>query len=178
MDARVRNLLAWVVLIALVAFVASRAPHRPAPDAMFVSLKGEKVALSQLRGKVVIVNFWATDCPICDAEMPQMVETYNRYRERGLEFIAVAMPYDPPNYVVAYAERNKLPFRVALDPMAELVRRFGDVQATPTTFVIDKRGEIVEKIVGAPDFAKLRALVEEKLAEPESVKSDTAKAEG
>ncbi|HSQ02922.1 MAG TPA: TlpA disulfide reductase family protein [Burkholderiales bacterium] len=165
-----KRLLGWVAIAALVAFVLSHAPRGPAPDATFVTLKGEKVSLSQLRGKVVIVNFWATDCPICNAEMPQMVETFNRYRERGLEFIAVAMPYDPPNYVLAYVEREKLPFKVALDPMAELVRRFGDVKATPTTFVIDKRGEIVEQIVGAADFPKLQRLLEEKLAEPDTVK--------
>ena len=113
----------------------------------------------------MLVNFWATDCVTCVKEMPDMVRTYNRYRNRGFEFIAVAMRHDPPNYVIKYAEANRLPFKVALDPMGELAQAFGNVILTPTTFVIDKRGNIVLKITGEADFARLNALLEEKLKE-------------
>jgi peroxiredoxin len=116
-------------------------PH-PAPEVTFVSLQGERISARDLVGKVVIVKFWATDCPVCVKEMPDMVRTYVRYRDRGLEFIAVAMQHDPPNYVIRYAEANRLPFKVALDPTRELARAYGDVEVTPTTFVIDKRGNI------------------------------------
>jgi peroxiredoxin len=94
-----------------------------------------------------------------------MVRIYDRYRDRGLELIAVAMKHDPPNYVVRYVEKNRLPFAVALDPLGEHARAFGNVRLTPTTFVIDRRGQIVSRIQGAPDFAKLRQLLEAKLAE-------------
>jgi len=94
-----------------------------------------------------------------------MVRSYHRYRHRGLEFIAVAMKHDPPNYVIKYAEVNRLPFKVALDPMGELAQAFGNVTLTPTTFVIDKRGTIVLKITGEVDSARLNALLEEKLKE-------------
>jgi peroxiredoxin len=117
-------------------------------------------------GKVVIVKFWATDCAICVKEMPDMVRTYNRYQGRGLEFIAVAMQHDPPNYVIRYAESNRLPFKVALDPMRELAKAYGDVKVTPTTFVIDRRGNIVSRTQGAADLAKFNALLEEKLKAP------------
>jgi len=137
-----------------------------APQVTFVSIKGAKITTSGLRGRVVVVNFWATDCVICMKEMPDMARTYDRYRERELEFIAVAMRHDPPNRVLDYAERNRLPFIVALDPAGELAVAFGSVTFTPTTFVIDKRGKIVARIQGAPDFAKLQKLLEEKLAEP------------
>ena len=137
-----------------------------APQVTFISLQGERIAAADLRGKVVLVNFWATDCPVCVKEMPEMVKTYNKYHARGLEFIAVAMQYDPPNYVIDYAGKHALPFKVALDPMGELAKAFGDVRLTPTTFIIDKRGDIVSRIVGEPDFAKLRELLEKKLAEP------------
>ena len=136
-----------------------------APQVTFVSLQGEIVASGSLRGKVVLVNFWATDCVICVKEMPDLARTYDRYRERGLEFVAVAMKHDPPNRVIAYAEKNRLPFKVALDPLGELAQAFGDVRFTPTTFVIDKRGRIVSRIQGEPDFARLHALLEEKLEE-------------
>ncbi len=137
-----------------------------APQVTFVSLKGERIAMSDLRGKVVLVEFWATDCATCVKEMPQVVATYNKYRASGFEIIAVAMRYDPPNYVINYAERNAVPFKVALDPMGELARAFGDVTLTPTTFVMDKRGNIVSRILGERDFARLHALLEEKLKEP------------
>ena len=136
-----------------------------APQATFVSLTGETLTTGGLKGKVVLVNFWATDCVACVKEMPDMVRTYNRYRDRGFEFIAVAMKHDPPHYVVKYAATNRLPFKVALDPMGELAKAFGNVKLTPTTFVIDKRGNIVLKITGEADFAKLHALLEEKLEE-------------
>ena len=137
-----------------------------APQVAFVSLAGEKITIAGLKGRVVLVNFWATDCPICIKEMPDMVRTYDRFRGGGLEFIAVAMQYDPPNYVLAYAEKNRLPFKVALDPLGEHAHAFGGVSLTPTTFVIDKRGDIVLRITGEPDFAKLNRLLEEKLSEP------------
>jgi peroxiredoxin len=95
-----------------------------------------------------------------------MVQTYEKYRKNGFELIAVAMPYDPPNYVIRYTEKNALPFKVALDPMGEAARAFGDVKLTPTTIVIDKRGNMVWRTIGEPDFAKLEALIEKKLAEP------------
>jgi peroxiredoxin len=137
----------------------------PAPQATFISLTGEAITTADLKGKVALVKFWATDCVTCVKEMPDMVRTYNRYRDRGLELIAVAMRHDPPNYVIKYAEVNRLPFRVALDPMGELAKAFGNVILTPTTFVIDKRGTIVLKISGEVDVARLHALLEEKLKE-------------
>ena len=152
------------VAAALLMFAVFGRPV-PAPQVTFVSLTGEKITTASLRGKVVLVNFWATDCVICVKEMPEMARTYDRYRERGLEFIAVAMKHDPPNRVIAYAENNRLPFQVALDPLGELAQAFGDVRFTPTTFIIDKRGRIVSRIQGEPDFARLHALLEEKLKE-------------
>lgn len=154
-------LVAAVTLLLLVVFARAT----PAPQVTFVSLQGEKIATAGLKGRVVLVNFWATDCPICVREMPEMVRTYERFRGSGLEFIAVAMRHDPPNYVIRYAENNRLPFKVALDPMGEIAKAFGDVKLTPTTFVIDRRGNIVQKITGEPDFARLQALLEEKLKE-------------
>jgi peroxiredoxin len=136
------------------------------PQVTFVSIKGERIAMADLRGRVTLVNFWATDCAVCIKEMPQLVATHKKYQSRGFETIAVAMRHDPPNYVLAYVENNVLPFKVALDPMGEIAKAFGDVKLTPTTFIIGKRGEIVKKIQGEPDFKKLHELLEIKLAEP------------
>lgn len=147
----------------MLLLIAIFARATPAPQATFVTLKGERVATGDLRGRVTVINFWATDCPVCIKEMPDLSATYERFRGRGLELIAVAMRHDPPNYVIRYVEKNRLPFRVALDPAGEHARAFGNIRLTPTTFVIDRRGDIVLKITGAIDFAKLDALIEEKL---------------
>ena len=136
-----------------------------APDFTLELLGGGQASLSGLRGKVVLVNFWATDCAICIREMPQITATYNRYRAQGFETIAVAMRHDPPNYVLDYVEKNRLPFQVALDPLGELARAFGEVRLTPTTFIIDRQGRVVTRILGEPDFARLHVLLEEKLKE-------------
>ncbi|MBB3117364.1 peroxiredoxin family protein [Pseudoduganella violacea] len=134
-----------------------------APAVTFVGIKGEKITPESLRGKVVMVNFWATSCTTCVAEMPQMVDTYNKYKDKGLEFVAVAMKYDAPNYVVNFTETRQLPFKVALDVTGEAAKAYGDVAMTPTTFVIDKDGKIIKRYVGQPEFPALHKLLEEHL---------------
>ncbi len=130
-----------------------------------MTIAGESIPLASLRGKVVLVNFWATDCPVCIREMPQLTETHKKFQTRHYETVAVAMWHDPPIRVVGYAEKNALPFKVAFDPVGELARAFGDLTLTPTTFVIDRRGDIVYRTVGAPDFKKLHELLDKKLGE-------------
>jgi peroxiredoxin len=138
--------------------------QRPAaPPVTFVSIQGEKIAPRDLQGKVVMVNFWATSCTTCVAEMPRMVETYNKYKSQGLEFVAVAMSYDPPNYVLNYAHTRALPFKVALDTSGEAAKAYGNVAMTPTTFVIGKDGKILKRYVGEPEFPALHKLLEEAL---------------
>ncbi len=162
-----RNLILAAVVAGALTFAgfAIWSAKPAAPQVTFVSLQGEKITMADLRGKVVLVNFWATDCATCVKEMPEITATYNKYRAQGFETIAVAMKHDPPNYVLNYAEKNKLPFTVALDPMGALAKAFGEVKLTPTTFIIDKQGRMVMRILGEPDFAKLHALLAEKLKE-------------
>ena len=137
-------------------------PH--APEATFTTLEGRQIALADLRGKVVLVNFWATSCPGCVKEMPGMVETYNQYKDRGFEIVAVAMSYDPPNYVAAFTRNRGLPFPVALDSDGANARAFGNVQLTPTSFLIGKNGRIIEQKLGELDFDRLNALLERELS--------------
>lgn len=159
-----------ITCIALIAIAVSLGAYRSlvgrtaAPDVTFTSLSGERVSLKSLRGKVVLVNFWATSCTTCVHEMPQMIDTYMRYKDRGLDFVAVAMSYDPPNYVVNFTQTRKLPFTVSLDPEDRLAKSFGDVKLTPTTFLIDKGGNVVKRYVGEPDFNALHHLLEQALA--------------
>jgi peroxiredoxin len=159
------KVLAAVVVLAIAAIgYFSLSTKQTAPEVTFTSLTGEKVSMQSLRGKVVMVNFWATSCVTCVKEMPEMVETYNKYKDKGMDFVAVAMSYDPPNYVLNYAETRKLPFKVALDTQGELAKSFGDVKLTPTTFVIDKNGNVIKRYLGEPDFAALHQLLEKALS--------------
>lgn len=135
----------------------------PAPPVTFVGIKGEQITPASLQGKVVMVNFWATSCTTCVKEMPQMVDTYNKYKAQGLELIAVAMDYDRPDYVLNFAENRQLPFKVALDVKGEAAKAYGDVKMTPTTFVIDKQGRIIKRYVGEPEFPALHQLLEKAL---------------
>ncbi|MEN3274440.1 MAG: hypothetical protein V7631_230, partial [Massilia sp.] len=143
---------------------ATLAKGEKAPDVTFISIAGDKISTANLRGKVVMVNFWATSCVSCVREMPAMVDTYNKFKGQGLEFVAVAMQYDPPNYVLNFTETRKLPFIVALDAGGDLAKSFGDVTLTPTTFVIAKDGTILRRYVGEPDFSEVHALLQKALA--------------
>ena len=112
-----------------------------------------------------MINFWATSCTSCVAEMPDLIATYNKYQSRGYETVAVAMSYDPPSYVVNFAQTRQLPFKVAIDNTGVVARDWGEVKLTPTTFLVNKRGEIVKRFVGTPNFAELHQLIEKLLAE-------------
>lgn len=152
---------AVLLLVALASFVFLK--RDTVPNVALVSLKGERYHLQDLRGKVVLINFWATDCPGCVKEMPRLVDTYHRYQARGVELIAVAMSHDRPDYVANFAEKKGLPFPVALDIQGEISRAFGDVRLTPTLFVIDKQGKIIQRTLGEPDFDRLYTLLDKSL---------------
>lgn len=135
-----------------------------APNSTFVLLDASKTTTTDFKGKVTLVNFWATSCTTCVAEMPKMITTYNQYHAKGYEMVAVAMSYDPPSYVVNFAQTRQLPFKVAIDNTGAIAKAWGDVKLTPTTYLVDKKGVIVKRYVGAPDFAELNALIEKLLA--------------
>ena len=161
----------WAAGVAVAAFAAVGAyvyldtGRSAAPESTFVLLDGSSQTTADMKGKVTLVNFWATSCTTCVAEMPEIVATYNKYQARGFDTVAVAMSYDPPSYVVNFTETRKLPFKVAIDNTGNVAKAWGDVRLTPSTFIVNKRGEIVKTYVGAPDFAALHVLIEKLLAE-------------
>jgi peroxiredoxin len=97
--------------------------------------------------------------------MPKVVSTFEKYRSRGFNTLAVAMSYDPPAYVVNFAQTRQLPFQVAIDNTGEVAKAWGDVQLTPTTYLVNKQGQIVKRYIGEPDFGELQSLIEKLLAE-------------
>jgi peroxiredoxin len=97
--------------------------------------------------------------------MPQLIETYEKFKGDGADLMAVAMSYDPPMYVVNYAQTRKLPFKVALDSDGSVAKAFGKIQLTPTTLVINKKGKIIKRYVGEPDWDAFHQLIQKSLAE-------------
>ena len=130
-----------------------------APAVSYTLLDGRRAELASLRGHVVLVNFWATDCAPCVEEMPAMVENWRRFSPQGFETLAVSMSYDAPALVSNFAQSRALPFPVVIDNTGEIAHRFGGVQYTPTSLLINKRGEIVRRWVGKTDFAELAPLI-------------------
>ena len=157
--------LAIAAAIGIGAFVYQGTGQAAAPESRFVLLNGSTQTTADMKGKVTLVNFWATSCTTSVAEMPEIIKTYDKYKDRGYDTMAVAMHYDPPSYVVNFAESRKLPFKVAIDNTGQIAKDWGDIQLTPTTFVVNKQGQVVKRYVGAPNFEELHKLIDKLLAE-------------
>jgi peroxiredoxin len=152
------------VALAGVGFWQLSGTAKAAPDVTFTSLTGQKFTTQDLRGKVVLVKFWATSCSTCIQLMPTMIKSYDKLAPKGFEAIAVAMKYDPPNYVKNYAETRHLPFPVTIDAQGKIAKAFGNIQLTPTAFLIDKQGHIIKRYLGNYDHAAFMQTVEKALA--------------
>jgi len=157
MKNRVLAVCLLVISIALTVIILWQNPTvKLAPDVSFTTIYGEKIKLSALQGQPVIITFWATDCASCIQEIPHLIELYEQFHPQGLEIIAVAMYYDPPNHVVDMSKAKQLPYDVALDLKAEHAFAFGRVQLTPSTFLISPTGHIIMQKTGEFDFAKMK----------------------
>ena len=149
-----------VVVLALAAIGFMPAGLREAPSLVGQTLDGRLLTLEQLRGKPVLVTFWATTCPTCIQEMPHLIELYRDLNPKGLEMIGVAMSYDPPEQVRALAKQRQLPYPIVLDSQAQIARAFDNVRVTPTTVLISPEGRIVQYRLGLLDMPKLREMIE------------------
>ena len=145
-----------IISIFLIAFVAVllflSLQTNSVKNLNLITVSGEKITSQQLLGKITLINFWATDCPGCINEMPGLIETYNQYKDQGLEVIAVAMYYDPPSRVISFTKNNNLPFPVVLDTKKEIISKFNNVKLTPTSIILDKNGYVINTIIGEIDF--------------------------
>ena len=133
------------------------------PDLTITTIKNEKISLTAQKGKVLLVSFWATDCPGCIKEMPDLINIFNTYHSKGLSMVAVSMAYDPPQQLLNYVKVNQLPFPVMHDSDEAMSKAFGKVNLTPTTFVIDKQGRIIQKTIGEVNFKQLNKLIDKEL---------------
>lgn len=163
--------LAWVWLSAADpgAVTAGRIPAPQAgflaPDFTLETIDGQAVRLADLRGQPVVVNFWASWCPPCRAEMPALQRVHEEYASRGLVILAVnATAQDSLSDVTAFLDEYNLTFPVPLDP-GDAMRAY-QVQSLPSTFFIGPDGVIREVVIGGPIAeALLRSRVEQLIAE-------------
>lgn len=164
---RIKNFKGKVVILALVGLVAFMwfRPlafvsdlNEPLPNLPFTTLDGRMGTTEGLRGKVVLVNFWATWCPYCRHEMPAMQDFYKDYQAKGFEILAFSVDDDPAK-VESFLRENGYTFP-ALMANAEQRRAFGDVSRLPTSFILDRNGRLRHKISGQVHYGRLENLVE------------------
>jgi len=130
-----------------------------APDVDFQLIDGHRLEMARLRGHPVLVNFWSTRCAPCLEEMPLLSELYRRLSPKGMEMVAVAMPFDRPDQVLEVSRRKALPYPVALDISGEVGRAFGGIAVTPTSILVDAEGMMVLRHQGPLDGARLEARI-------------------
>jgi peroxiredoxin len=127
-----------------------------APDITVVTTTGERIALTDMRGKPLLVTFWATTCTSCMEEIPHLIDLYHDLSPKGVKIIGIAMFYDPPNRVLAVQESRSIPYTLALDIDAHAAHAFGDVELTPTTFLIAPDGRVVYQKTGSMNMDRVR----------------------
>tara|TARA_B100000795_G_scaffold229751_1_gene186928 strand:+ start:89 stop:589 length:501 start_codon:yes stop_codon:yes gene_type:complete len=152
-----------LLIIILIGSIALSFKKNTISDLTMTTINGKKITTKELRGKVVLFNFWATDCPGCINEMPELINTYNKYKKDNFEVIAVSMFYDPPSRVITYAKNNKLPFPVILDFDKSIKNAFKNIKLTPTSILIDRNGKLINTIIGEINFTTFNKLLEEEL---------------
>ncbi|MCD8504084.1 MAG: TlpA family protein disulfide reductase [Burkholderiaceae bacterium] len=158
-----------ITTIAIAALIGAGAwfvftPKPDAPAVTFQTLEGETISMDSLKGKAVLVKFWATSCVTCVQQMPDTESYYETYHPQGLEVIAVAMEYDPIEFVRQFTVSRELPFTVATDTDGSVAKGFGDVKLTPIAFIIDREGKILKRYLGNYDKQDMKKTIESALA--------------
>jgi peroxiredoxin len=154
-----QTLIASTFLLAIAALLGylwlSPSGLKQAPPINVTTLNGQSIKLSSLQGKPLLITFWATTCPGCIKEMPHLVELYKELNPQGLEIIGIAMDYDPEDQVRTMVTQKQIPYPIAIDKDGSAARAFGGVSLTPSTFLIDPQGRIVQYKLGEVDIKAL-----------------------
>ncbi|MSR17190.1 MAG: TlpA family protein disulfide reductase [Methylococcaceae bacterium] len=158
-----KRILITILLFSVIALAVNF--KKSVPNVTFTTLKGQVLSLDALHGKTVVVTFWVTDCASCLKEIPLWLDLYSRYHAQGLEIIGVSMYYDPPNQVIEFLKQYTLPYLMTLDISASFAKAFGGVNVTPTTFLLNQKGEIVWQKVGLFELAELESIMQNLLKE-------------
>lgn len=138
----------FVVVIAVLAAQLVRGQENvPAPNFSLKNASGQAVELAKLHGKVVVVNFWATWCGPCRAEIPGMIEVYQKYRGKGLEIVGISVDRDGWPAINQFVKKLNITYPVVLGN-GDVVDAYGGIDAIPTTFFVDRNGRVLQRHVG------------------------------
>ena len=130
----------------------------PAPAWKLTRIDGTPMSSDELKGKVVVVDFWATWCPPCIKEVPGYVEMQQKYADRGLVIVGISLDQQGPPVVQRFAERHKVNYPLVMGDQ-EVVEAFGGVEGIPTTFLIDRNGQLRHRKVGSMEQADYEPLI-------------------
>lgn len=156
----------FIAIVSVYFFIIAPSGISKAPDISLSIIDGRKLETISLQGSPYLVTFWSTTCSTCIKEMPHLVALYNELNVDGFEIIGIAMPYDPPNMVLKLAEMQNIPYPIALDIQGEALKAFGDINVTPTSFLIDSMGNIVQTKTGVINIEDLRSQIKQLLETP------------
>ena len=148
----------YAVLILMSLFILnwfSSDKQIQAPAITFTDIDGQQHSLSQYQGQPVLLTFWATDCPGCIQEIPELITLHQEFSSQGLTMIAVAMAHDSPKHIQAMRAHKKLPYTITWDKNADIALAFDNVRVTPTHFLIAPNGEIVMRKIGGLHLGRL-----------------------
>ncbi len=155
-NGRCLKVLTFVLLCLLIS--CSEGIPRPADDFFVKSTDGRRIVLSKLKGKVVVLNFWATWCPMCQQQIPGFLEVYEEYKNQGLEIVGLSIEQGNESEVISFIRSHKISYPVSFADSA-LISDYGPIDYIPTTFIVNKDGDIVYKKVGSMGPSQLESII-------------------
>jgi peroxiredoxin len=161
-----KSLRIMLLIAAAIGFISgATAQQQKAENFSLRSADGKSHELRKYKGKVVIVNFWATWCGPCRKEIPDFIEAYKKYKNKGLVIIGISVDKDGWSAVTPFIEESKINYPVVL-ANAQVVENYGGVEAIPTTFIVDKKGYIADQQIGVMSLKELETKLQPLLKTP------------
>lgn len=156
-------IIIFTLLIGSIFYYSQKLPL--SPTLRLTSIDKQIWQTNNPDNKITLITFWATNCLACIEEIPFLLKTQQQFGDKGYKTIMVSMFYDSPSFVLQYVKKNRLPFFITVDVDNSIAKAFGGIDVTPTSFLINKKGEIIQKIVGRINIDQLNKYISEHIRE-------------